>query len=201
MRNEYCPDDNVRRRLTTRQITSYRTWLHVQKQKERPALCFGMYWWSARIATAIQRTGIVDHAGNRRERPDQCTVNNWRVWKRSHKQKGVTFEAYMSLRNEGVKLTVSTTKKDRHPSTDPASIWYSFRQYQGRGGKLSYQEYLARRERRIVAAKTEEARRRASKKVTFQPAVAGDQGLRMEPKSVIAKIERKLLAMGITRLT
>ena len=112
------------------------------------------------------------------------------------------------------------------PSWSTKAQWAGWNLHKRNGGELSFSEYLAKREKRSIAGQGRRSdmvgggkrRRNAVRPVeglddeedvslpaepptppqlSKQAVVARDEGLRMEPASVVAKINRLLAAQGI----
>ena len=95
------------------------------------------------------------------------------------------------IRVRAVREHVCGVGAEIFPDGEEPGDWDLWMRHRARGGVLSFPAYIDR-------AKINREKRRSN---GFVPRfrIPKDEGLRMEPKSVIAKIERKLLAMGITR--
>lgn len=78
------------------------------------------------------------------------------------------------------------------PNWSTKSQWAGWNDHKRNGGRLSFQEYLAKREKRSIAGQG-----RRTDMETRSVRKPKDEGLRMEPASVIAKINRILAAQGI----
>lgn len=80
-----------------------------------------------------------------------------------------------------------------HPKNETKGDWELWKKHRRRGGTLDFDAYCAR------ARINREKRSKVSRQVIPRYRIPNDDGLRMEPSAVIAKIERKLIAMGISR--
>lgn len=78
-----------------------------------------------------------------------------------------------------------------YPPTEDVTDWDLFVRHKKRGGSLNFEEYVARAalNRKMLIRREYIPRYRVPK----------DDGLRMEPKNVIAKINRILAAQGIRK--
>lgn len=165
------------RQTHNRYLQAYRRWACEQQQSGKPVTCWCLYVWIA---------------------------GNWK-----------------SRMNIAVRPMV-------RPDWSTKAQWAGWNLHKRNGGELSFSEYLAKREKRSIAGQGRRSdmigagkrHRKPVKTLTVpddeedvplpaepptppqiskQAVVARDEGLRMEPSAVVAKINRLLAAQGVGR--
>lgn len=172
-----------------RRFQAYRRWGYDQRNKGAPVTCWCLYIWikGNNIADRNLRCDVIRVT----KRPPGTTSNQWQNWRNHHRTGGLlSFPEYLARYN-------ANAKKGQGYRQDLVGVPLGKRSI--RKASAYMVEEPEEEIEPVPAPMPKKWPKHANGKRVEQPAVAGDQGLRMEPKSVIAKIERKLLAMGITR--
>ena len=178
-----------------RRLQSFRSWLSDRKKHGKSPACWGLYCWLSGLAK-IESARRVQSMQKPRDRPDGSSSAEWQGWKASLRGGStLSFAEYVVRRRsrtivgQGVRTDLGFAHVANHPKR--------IRKRRREAEEVEDVEP-------VHAAPVEAPKpapvywpRHANGKRMEQPAVTGDDGLKMEPKSVVAKIERLLAAQGI----
>lgn len=174
-----------------RRLQSYRYWAYEQRRNGKPVTCWCLYVWIVGNNKDAAKARCRSMA-KKMHRPPGTTSNQWQNW-RAHVKRGghLSFPEYLARYN-------SNAQKGQGYRQDLVGMPLGKRLIR-KAKAYMVEEPEEEEVEPVPEPKPKKWPQHANGKRVEQPAVAGDDGLRMEPKSVIAKIERKLLAMGINR--
>lgn len=190
------PHLGLERTEHNRRLQSFRSWLSDRKKHGKSPACWGLYCWLSGLAK-IEADRRIRAMKKARHRPDDSTSAEWQGW-RAVVAKGSTlsFAEYIAKRRtrmvtgQGARTDLGFEHDAKHPK----------KRIRKRRREAEEVEDVEP----VHAAPVEAPKpapvywpRHANGKRMEQPAVTGDDGLKMEPKSVVAKIERLLAAQGI----
>lgn len=78
-----------------------------------------------------------------------------------------------------------------HPKNETKGDWELWKKHRRRGGTLDFEAYCAR------ARINREKRSKVCRQIIPRYRIPNDDGLRMEPSAVVAKINRLIAAQGV----
>ena len=177
-----------------RRLQAYRRWAWDQKLAGRPVTCWCLYLWLAGNRRD-QNNAILRTIRKPMQRPSGSTSNEWQGWK-AHRRNGGTlsFAEYLSRRarrsvsGQGARTDLGRPRREK-PPMEPRQ-------------PAPPKPVAEVKERRKEPPPPRAARPKKPAKVlpfaARQSSVPRDEGLRMEPASIVAKINRLLEAHGIS---
>lgn len=184
-----------------RYLQSYRRWAYDQRKRGAPVTCWCLYLWLAGNRRD-QNNAILRTQRKRMHRPEGSTSNEWQGWKQHRRHNGsLSFSEYLARR-------ATLANKGQGARTD--LVYGPQKPKESKPPKAPKVQKSAKRLNVQITAQNEprpfppfpRKQKKPVKALPFaakQSSVAKDDGLRMEPASVVAKINRLLAAQGIGR--
>lgn len=172
---------HLERKEHNHRLQKYRRWAAKQVALGRPVTCWCLYVWISGQNVSWRRDAIRDER-RPKLRPEHTESREWQGWKMHQRRGGrLSLADYLAKRE---KLA-----------------------YKGQGARYDLEGKPSRRRKPKPAvgapvAHVEAVEESAPKRKELQPKVAGDDGLRMKPASVLEKFRRLgLLPTSPTRRT